>query len=171
MRDAYFVDSQGDSWYIHITYGDIRRVKQHVLGADGKPLDLCYIAETGDFRQVIDHIEIVVQCVYWLLEGAIHDRTNGYGSYTMEWFYNRIDGDVLPNLMKAWYEALLNFTPYPVIKATMQTAGNLRTKAELIKSIEILAGQLEECMSSEESLESTQSVTPMVNSQRWLNPI
>lgn len=171
MKDAYFVDSHGDSWHIDITYGDIRRVKEHVIGADGKPLDLCYIAETGDFRQVIDHVEIVVQCVYWLLEGAIHDRTNGYGSYTMDWFYNRINGDVLPNLMKAWYEALINFTPYPVVKSSLIAAGMIKTKTEIVKAIEILAGQLEDCTNMEESLESTQETTPTVNLQRWLNPV
>lgn len=163
MRDAYFVDSQGDSWYIHITYGDIRRVKQHVLGTDGKPLDLCLIAEKGDFRQVKDRIEIIVQCVYWLLEDAIHERTDHYGSYTMDWFYNRIDGEVLPNLMKAWYEALLNFTPYPEIKSAMMTAGEIKKKEELIRAIEILVGQLEDCMNTPESSESTQSNIPTEN--------
>ena len=171
MNEAFFVDKEGTPWHLHITFGDVLRVKEHVLGSDGKPLDLCYIAETGNFRQVIDHIEVVVQCVYWLLERSIHDKTNAYGSYTMEWFYNRIDADVLPNLIKAWYEALVNFTPYPVIKATMMTAGKLKTRQEIVTAIEILAGQLEECMSTEESLESIQETTPMVNSARWLNPV
>jgi len=163
LKDAYFVDSEGTPWHLHVTFGDVLRVKKHVLGADGKPLDLCYIAETGDFRQVTEHIEIIVQCVYWLLEDAIHERTNGYGSYTMEWFYNRINGEVLPNLMKAWYEALLNFTPFQAIKSTMMTAWGMRTKAEIIAAIETLAGQLEDYMSLEESSELTQEITPMAN--------
>lgn len=171
MNEAFFVDKEGTPWHLHITFGDVLRVKEHVLGADGKPLDLCYIAETGNFRQVIDHIEIVVQCVYWLLEKAIHERTNAYSSYTMEWFYNRIDAGVLPNLIKAWYEALLNFTPYPVIKSTMMTAGELRKKQEIIAAINILAGQLEACMNTEESSELTQEDSLTVNSARWLNPV
>ena len=171
MNEAFFVDKEGTPWHLHITFGDVLRVKEHVLGADGKPLDLCYIAETGNFRQVIDHIEIVVQCVYWLLERDIREYTGENGRYTMDWFYNRIDAGVLPNLMKAWYEALLNFTPYQVIKSTMMTAWNLKTRQELVTAIEILAGQLEECTNTEESSDSTQEDSPMVNSARWLNPV
>ncbi len=171
MNDAAFVDKEGTPWHIHITFGDVLRVKEHVLGADGKPLDLCRIAETGDFKQVTEHIEIVCQCVYWLLERAIHDKTNAYGSYTMEWFYNRIDGDVLPNLIRAWYEAVINFTPSLVVRSAMMVARETMKKSELITAIEILAGRLEESMSTLESSEQTQEDFPTGNSARWLNPI
>ena len=171
MKDAYFVDTHGDSWHIDITYGDIRRVKEHVLGADGKPLDLCYIAETGDFRQVIDHIEIVVQCVYWLLERTIHDRTNDYGSYTMEWFYNRINGEVLPKLTQAWYEAIINFTPAQVVKTAMMTAWEEMKQEEIVEAINILVGQLNTSMNTLESSESIPEASLMGSSARWLNPV
>ena len=155
-ENAVFVDSQNNGWRIDIVYGDIVRVKNHVKGADNMPLDLCYIAETGSFRQITDHIEIIVQCTYWLLYPKISEYSGKSGIESMEWFYNRINGDVLPKLMKAFLEAIINFTPFPVVKATMQTAGNLKTQNELIASIEVLAGQLQECMSTQESSESTQ---------------
>ena len=171
MNDAVFTDSEGTPWHIHITFGDVMRVKEHVLGADGKPLDLCRIAETGDFRQVTEHIEIICQCVYWLLERAIHDRTNAYGSYTMEWFYNRLDGDVLPNLIRAWYEALINFTPALVVKSAMMIARETTTRSELITAIETLAGRLEECMNTPESSELTQEDSVLANSAGWQKPV
>lgn len=160
---ASFTNTGGEYWQINITYGDIVRVRQHVQGADGKPLDLCYIAETGDFRQVIDHIDIVVKCVYWLLYPQLKESYNMDGEELQEWFYNHIDCDTLQEMMKAWYEALINFTPFRVIKATMMSAGNMRTKAELMKAIEILAGQLEVCMNTEALLESTQVASATVN--------
>ena len=170
-KNATFIDNQGLAWHIHITFGDVMRVKQHVLGADGKPLDLCYIAETGDFRQVTDHLEIVIPSVYWLIVNNIKEISGLDSLAAQNWFYNRLDGTVLPELMKAWVEALLNFTPFPVIKVTMMEAGKLRTRAELVKAIELLAGRLQECTSMEESSDSTQKNTPMVNSQRWLKVV
>lgn len=160
---ASFTNTGGEYWQINITYGDIVRVRQHVQGADGKPLDLCYIAETGNFRQVIDHIDITVKCVYWLLYPQLKESYGMDGLELQEWFYNHIDSKTLQEMSKAWYEALLNFTPFPVIRATMMTAGNMKTKAELVKAIEILAGALQECMSSPESLEPTPTNTPTAN--------
>lgn len=170
-KDAIFTDAKGDSWHIAITYGDILRVKRHVKGADGKPLDLCLIAEAGDFRQVTDHIEIVVQCVYWLLVDSIREITGLDGMAAMEEFYSRIDSNTIAEMTKAWYEALLNFTPFPVVKAAMIAAGMMKQQADLIAAIDILAGQLEECTSSQESQDAIQQGFLMVNSQRWLNPI
>lgn len=168
---AMFTDAKGDSWHIAITFGDIMRVKKHVKGADGKPLDLCYIAEIGDFKQVTDHIEVIVQCVYWLLQPSICEYTGLNGLAAMEDFYSRIDANTIPNLMKAWYEAIINFTPYPVVKAAMMAAGETRTKSELMMAIEILAGRLVEYTSSEESAELTPGDSAMVNSARWLKPV
>lgn len=147
---ASFTNTGGEYWQINITYGDIVRVRQHVQGADGKPLDLCYIAETGNFRQVVDHIDVVVKCVYWLLYPQLKESYGMDGLELQEWFYNHIDSKTLQEMSKAWYEAILNFTPFPVIRATMMTAGNKKTQAEIIKAIEILAGQLQESMNSQE---------------------
>ena len=142
-RPATFTDCEGASWHIAIKYGDIQRVRRHVTGADGKPLDLCYIAEVGDFKQVIDRIDLIVQSTYWLLQPAIMEYSGKSGQDAQEWFYNRVDGDVIKTMALAWHEALLNFTPYPVVKAAMITAGETIKRAELIAAIELLAGRLE----------------------------
>lgn len=157
-KAAIFTDAKGDSWHIAITFGDILRVKQHVKGADGKPLDLCYIAETGDFRQVTDHIEVICQCVYWLIVNNIKEATGLDGRDAMEEFYKRIDSDTVVDMTKAWYEAILNFTPFPVVKAAMMTAGEIKTQRELMVAIELLAGQLTECMNTAEYSASTPEV-------------
>lgn len=158
-KNAMFTDAKGDSWHITITFGDILRVKQYVKGADGKPLDLCYIAETGNFRQVTDHIEIIVQCVYWLIVNNIKEVTGLDGRAAMEEFYNRIDSDTVVYMTKAWYEAIINFTPYPVVKAAMMAAGDAKRQNELITALELVAGQLVECTNTGVSSESTQETT------------
>ena len=147
IRPATFTDCEGVSWHIAIKYGDIQRVRRHVTGADGKPLDLCYIAETGDFRQVIDHIDLIVQSAYWLLQPSITEYSGKSGQDAQDWFYSRVDGDVIQAMALAWHEALVNFTPYPVVQAAMITAGETVERAELIAAIELLAGRLEESMS------------------------
>ena len=143
-RPATFTDCEGTSWHIAIKYGDIQRVRRHVTGADGKPLDLCYIAEVGDFKQVIDRIDLIVQSTYWLLQPSITEYSGKSGQDAQEWFFNRVDGDTIQAMALAWHEALLNFTPSRVVKAAMMTAWETMTRAELIAAIELLAGRLEE---------------------------
>ena len=158
-RPATFKDCEGASWHIAIKYGDIQRVRRHVTGADGKPLDLCYIAEVGDFKQVIDRIDLIVQSTYWLLQPAITEYSGLSGVQAQDWFYNRVDGDVIQTMALAWHEALLNFTPCPVVKAAMITAGETIKRAELIAAIELLAGRLEESMSTPALSASVQTPT------------
>lgn len=172
MNDnAVFKDAEGASWLINITYGDILRVKQHVIGADNKPLDLCYIAETGDFKQVIDHIEILVQSVFWLLSKDIEEYTGKNTKDAMEWFYNRIDSETLDAMTKAWYEGIINFTPSQAIKTTMKMAWDIMTQEEIIEAMTILAGRLGESMNMQESLELTPEDLALANSARWLKPV
>ena len=158
-RPATFTDCEGASWHIAIKYGDIQRVRRHVTGADGKPLDLCYIAEVGDFRQVIDHIDLITQAVYWLLQPAITEYSGKSGQDAQEWFYNRVDGDTIQAMALAWHEALLNFTPSRVVRAAMMTAWETIIRAELIAAIELLAGRLEESMSTPALSASVQTPT------------
>ena len=160
-RPATFTDCEGASWHIAIKYGDIQRVRRHVTGADGKPLDLCYIAEVGDFKQVIDHIDIVIQTVYWLLQPAITEYSGLSGAQAQEWFFNRVDGDTIQAMALAWHEALLNFTPSRVVKAAMMAARETIERAELIAAIELLAGRLEESMSTPVLSASTLTPTAM----------
>ena len=160
-RPATFKDCEGVSWHIAIKYGDIQRVRRHVTGADGKPLDLCYIAEVGDFKQVIDHIDLIAQAVYWLLQPSITEYSGKSGQDAQEWFFNRVDGDTIQTMALAWHEALLNFTPSRVVKAAMMTAWETMTRAELIAAIELLAGRLEESMSTPVLSASTPTATAM----------
>ena len=162
-----FVDAEGENWHIAITFGDIMRVKRHVKGSDGKPLDLCYIAETGDFRQVTDHIEIICQCVFWLLEDSIFERTDRHGSFAMEWFYNRINGDTIASMTRAWFEALVNFSPSPVVKSAMIAAWDMTTRDQVQTAIDLLAGQLQTYMDSRELSESTRENILMDSWSRW----
>ena len=159
IRPATFTDCEDVSWHIAIRYGDIQRVRRHVTGADGKPLDLCYIAEVGDFKQVINRIDLIVQSTYWLLQPSITEYSGKSGQDAQDWFNNRVDGDVIQAMALAWHEALLNFTPYPVVKAAMITAGETIKRAELIAAIELLAGRLEESMSTPVSSASTLTPT------------
>ena len=159
IRPATFNDAEGVSWHIAIKYGDLLRVRRHVTGADNKPLDLCYIAETGDFRQVTDHIDLITQSVYWLLQPVIMEYSGLTGKDAQEWFFNRVDGDTIQAMALAWHEALLNFTPSRVVKAAMMTAWETMTRAELIAAIELLAGRLEESMSTPVSSASTLAPT------------
>ena len=160
-RPATFTDCEGVSWHIAIKYGDIQRVRRHVTGADGKPLDLCYIAEVGDFKQVINRIDLIVQSTYWLLQPAITEYSGLSGVQAQEWFFNRVDGDAIQAMALAWHEALLNFTPSRVVKAAMMAAWETMTRAELIAAIELLAGRLEECGSMPVLSASTLTTTPM----------
>ena len=160
-RPATFTDCEGAAWHIAIRYGDIQRVRRHVTGADGKPLDLCYIAEVGDFKQVINRIDLIVQSTYWLLQPSITEYSGKSGQDAQDWFNNRVDGDVIQAMALAWHEALLNFTPYPVVKAAMITAGETIKRAELIAAIELLAGRLKESMSTPVLSASVQTPTAM----------
>lgn len=160
-RPATFTDCEGASWHIAIKYGDIQRVRRHVTGADGKPLDLCYVAEVGDFKQVIDRIDLIVQSTYWLLQPAIVEYSGKSGQDAQDWFYNRVDGNVIQAMALAWHEALLNFTPSRVVKAAMMTAWETTKRAELIAAIELLAGRLEESMSTPALSASVQTPTAM----------
>lgn len=168
---AAFTNTSNEHWQITVAYGDIVRVRQHVLGADGKPLDLCYIAETGDFRQVIDHIDIVVKCVYWLLYPQLKEHYRLVGEELQECFYNHIDGNTLQAMIKAWYEALVNFTPFQVVNTAMQIAWNEMKQEEIVEAINLLVGQLETSTSTPESSDLTPEDSPMANSSRWLNPV
>ena len=163
LKPAMFTDCEGAEWHIAIRYGDLQRVKAHVQGADSKPLDLCYIAETGDFRQVTDHIDLLVRAVYWLLYNSILEYSGKTGMDAMNWFYNRLDGVTIENVTKAFYEAIVNFTPFPVVKTAMLTAGKMINKAEIIEQIDLLAGRLEELSNAPELSESTPPPIPTAN--------
>lgn len=154
-RPAIFKDSEGAQWHIAMKYGDLLRVRCHVQGADNTPLDLCYIAETGDFKQVTDHIDILVRAVYWLLYNSIQEYSGKSGIEAQEWFYNRIDSNTLTQIVTAFYEAIINFTPFPVVRTAMLTAGEMITRAEIVTQIELLAGQLERCTNTPELSAST----------------
>ena len=163
LKPAMFTDCEGAEWHIAIRYGDLQRVRQHVQGADNKPLDLCYIAETGDFRQVTDHIDLLVRAVYWLLYNSIQDYSGKTGMDAMNWFYNRLDGATIENVTKAFYEAIVNFTPFPVVRTAMLTAGKMMKQAEIIEQINLLAGQLEGSLNTPELSASTQPPIPTGN--------
>ena len=161
---AVFTNTGNEFWQITITYGDIVRVRQHVLGADGKPLDLCYIAETGDFKQVVDHINIIVKCVYWLLYPQLKEHYKMGGEELQEWFYSHIDGNTLQGMAKAWYEALVNFTPFQVVRTAMQIAWNEMKQEEIVEAINLLVGQLETSTSTPEFSGLTLEDSLMANS-------
>lgn len=164
MNDnAIFRDNTGTGWNVNITYGDIIRVKQHVQTTEGKPLDLCYIAESGDFTEVSSHIDVIAQCMFWLLYPLIAEYSGKSGIEAQDWFYSRIDGDTIPSLITAWREAIVNFTPSPSIKTAMMIAGGMKDKAEIVTAIQLLAGQLETCTDMPVLLESILEDTPTDN--------
>lgn len=144
MTEAIFRDSEGLGWQITINYGDILRVMRHVQTPEGKPVDLCRMAETGDITPVTANLHTLIKTVYYLLQPDIIDYTGMGGNEAQLWFYDRIDANALEQMSAALLEAIANFTPSPTVRAAIMTAGELMTKAQIVTALDILAGQLSE---------------------------
>ena len=114
---ADFTDKPGKVWLLDITFGDVERVRAHVSGVDGKPLDLLEIAEGGDFSPISGSVRKVIEVVFWLLYPALQDESRKTNQQdTFDWFASRLGGQQIVELIQAWEVALVNFIPNKLIK-------------------------------------------------------
>lgn len=138
---ATFTDNKGKQWLVEIKVRDIERVKAHVKGFNGQPVDLLDVAEKGDFSAISGRVQQVLDVVFWLCFDEImecfdraqwdEDHASLYEMCPEEkrkstlqkaadWFGERISGAQVLPLVKAWEEALLNFIPNPRVKEAVQ---------------------------------------------------
>lgn len=138
---ATFTDSKGLQWSLEIKVRDIERVKAHVKGVNGQPVDLLDIAEKGDFSTISGSVQTVLQVVFWLLLDDImanFDREQWDADHAAlyelvpdekrktplqkaaDWFGERIGGVEVVNMARAWEEALLNFIPNPRVRTAVK---------------------------------------------------
>ena len=145
-----FTDNRGEVWTIDITYADVERVKQHMTGADGKPLDLLEIAEQGDFSPISGNVRRVLDTVFWLCLEQIQERFdldtwNETHSNSLipcsetplqkaaHWFSTRIGSEEILKIVSAWEVAMINFIPNRRIREAvtkvLEQERTLQTKA------------------------------------------
>ena len=138
---ATFTDNKGLPWTIDIKVRDIERVKAHVRGVNGQPVDLLAVAEKGDFSAISGTVQTVLDVVFWLLfddimanfdrqawdadhadlyEMCPEERRKSPLQKAADWFGERISGEQVLPLVKAWEDALLNFIPNPRVKEAIQ---------------------------------------------------
>ncbi len=134
---ATFTDSKGLEWPIEIKVRDVERVKAHVKGVNGQPVDLLAIAEKGDFSAVSGSVQTVLQVVFWLLlddimanfdreqwdadHAALYELVPEEKKKTVlqkvaDWWGERIGGAEVLALVRAWETAVLNFIPNPRVR-------------------------------------------------------
>lgn len=167
-----FTDNAGTVWNIKITYSDVERVKNHVLGADGKPLDLFDIAERGDFSGISGSVRKVIEVVFWLCYSKISEQSGKtVPQECMDWFGERIGGDEIVAMVEAWEAAILNFIPNRQIRQAvknvaekqraLQTAIFQKAEEGCLRSI--TAGHAKLSGDLPASLESIPTDTPSEN--------
>ena len=106
---------------MHITYAAVERVKAHVTGNDGKPLDLLDIAERGDFSAISGSIRKVIEVVFWLRYPELKEQFNeGDPQKLADKFGETLDGDAIVALAESWEAAMLNFIPNRRIRQAVE---------------------------------------------------
>lgn len=178
---ATFTDSKGLQWSLDIKVRDIERVKAHVKGNGGKPVDLLEIAEKGDFSAVSGSVQTVLQVVFWLLLDDImtnFDREQWDADHATlyemvpeekrktilqkaaDWFGERIGGEEVLAMVKAWEAAILDFIPSPHVKNAVQ---NVMDRQEVYNQKLFQAAEkkaINELRLSEEQLAASSSNSP-----------
>lgn len=178
---AIFTDSKGLQWSLEIKVRDIERVKAHVSGINGKPVDLLEIAEKGDFSAVSGSVQTVLQVVFWLLlddimshfdraqwdadHAALYEMVPDEKRKTVlqkaaDWFGERIGGEEVLALVKAWEAAILDFIPSPHVRSAVQ---NVMDKQEAYNQKLFEAAEkkaLNELQQNEERLDASSSNSP-----------
>ncbi|MDO4856965.1 MAG: hypothetical protein Q4A17_03355 [Thermoguttaceae bacterium] len=136
-----FTDNTGYEWVLDIKVRDIERVKAHVTGINGKPVDLLEIAEKGDFSSVSGSVQIILKVIFWLLlddimanfdrESWDRDHATLYEVVPEEkrktliqkaadWFGERIGSEQVIEMVRAWEAALLGFIPNPRVREAVE---------------------------------------------------
>lgn len=127
-----FQDKDGKSWTLDIRTSDVWRVKKLVKDREGKPVDLLVMTERADFAPIKNDIATLVDVLAVLCHEEIqarfsveqYDRDNA-GMYEMipelrdepqmkkafRWFADQICSRNLPEVVEAFIDAMINFTP------------------------------------------------------------
>ena len=144
-----FKDSQGETWTMNITFADVQQVRENVIDTNGEPVDLLKIAEKGDFSSVSGSVQVVLNTVFWLVFPQLGRRGFSVEKFDADhaaeyeifpdmknrtplqkaavWFGERISGDGLLEIVRAWERALLNFIPNTKLRESVQ---NVMAKEE-----------------------------------------
>lgn len=139
---SHFTDAAGDVWVLDIKVADVERVKKLVFDKHGLPIDLLAVTERGDFRQIKNDLATAINVIQVLCLDQIGHRfdlekydAENEALYEMipewrgesrmqkasRWLAARINHEVLPAMMEAFYEALLNFTSSPSRRDAMKS--------------------------------------------------
>lgn len=138
---ATFTDNTGMEWSLNIKVSDIERVKSHVKGVGGKPVDLLEVAEKGDFSAISGSVQTILNVIFWLLlddimahfdreawdadhaalyEAVPEEKKKTNIQKAADWFGSRISGEQVLQMVKAWEEALLGFIPTPRVRQAIE---------------------------------------------------
>lgn len=176
-----FTDNTGYEWVLDIKVRDIERVKAHVTGINGKPVDLLEIAEKGDFSSVSGSVQIILKVIFWLLlddimanfdrESWDRDHATLYEVVPEEkrktliqkaadWFGERIGGEQVIEMVKAWESALLGFIPNQRVREAVEKVMDKQEvyQTKLIETAE--ATVLKELDQSQEALGKSSTNSP-----------
>jgi len=184
---ATFTDNKGLPWSIDIKFRDIERVKAHVKGVNGQPVDLLAVAEKGDFSAISGSVQQVLDVVFWLCfddimanfdreqwdedhatlyEMCPEEKRKSPLQKAADWFGERISGDQVLPLVKAWEEAVLNFIPNPRVKEAIQRVKD-REEVYQIRVIEAVEKDtLQKLDQSEDQLGASSSNSPAKSASR-----
>lgn len=106
---------------IHITYAAVERVKAHVTGTDGKPLDLLDIAERGDFSSISGSVRKIIEVVFWLRFPELQEQFGGGTPNELaDKFGETLDGDAIVELVDDWEAAMLGFIPNRRVRSAVE---------------------------------------------------
>lgn len=130
---ACFTDNRGIRFFLDIRQKDVLMVKNLVVGADGKPLDLLDMADSGSLHMLYGRAQLMLDIVFILCLDQIKEhfdddeflRTHEVELETMQglkssklkrlavWFSEGIGPKQIETLTEAFLAAIVNFTPNP----------------------------------------------------------
>ena len=160
---SQFKDSVGDVWILDIKVADVERVRKLVKDKEGLPIDLLVITEQGGFKQ-LKNIETTLNIIQVLCLEQIGQRFD-LTKYDAEnesiyeaipewrdesvmqkksrWLASRINFEVLPAMMEALFEALINFTSSPSRRDAMRSIHDGERELEEISCRETVKNMAE----------------------------
>ena len=130
---ASFYDCHKKEWFLDIKTRDVTLVERLVKDANGNPIDLLAMADTGNLYQLYGNsrkmIDVVFVCLLDQIKTEFNeaefDKTHELEASIMPelrdntlarmgvWFGERLDGSAIMEMTEAFKEALLNFTRNP----------------------------------------------------------
>lgn len=144
-----FTDNRNITFQLDVKHRDVLKIKAHLKDDEGKPLDLLELADVGALWKVFGSSQRMLDIVFLLCLSQIdeHFDENAFQtSYAADlallpalresvqkrkeyWFAAGIGPEQIPQITKAFKEALVNFTPDPRQRAALETV--LKNQEEL----------------------------------------